>query len=105
MCATDQAGALTESCAGNGRVMGHPQVDIVNSKTPEDSLIHCGHTDNSLCQAAVAWSLGPHLHVPACPRSSLLTPRGNSCLLCEYQGAGLELAGSRAEAEHQKSQA
>ena len=104
-CATDEAETLTESCAGNGRVVGHPQVGIMNSKTPADSLIHCGHTANSLCQAAVAWSLGPHLHVPACPRSSPMTPRGNSCLLCGYQGAGLDLAESRAEAEHQESQA
>lgn len=43
-----EAETLTENCAGNGRVVGHPQVGIMNSKTPADSLIHCGHTANSL---------------------------------------------------------
>lgn len=40
MCVTGQAGTLTESCAGDDGVMGHPQIDAVISRIHADCLVH-----------------------------------------------------------------
>lgn len=71
----DGRGGALISCAGDNTVMGHPQVDILVSRNmmiPQyiEKWIHC----HSLCQAAVAWSLGPHLHMPAGPRCCPVAP-------------------------------